>query len=119
MDAVLVLENQTAAPAPVIYVIAIHVPVVQCQSVQVAQLAQVAQAAQVAQVALAAQLPAGHAAAGRAPAFNALKRAHAAIVANAKVLLAQIARALALVHAASAAHAVVDLDVRRYHDAPV
>ncbi|KAK1377845.1 G protein gamma domain-containing protein [Heracleum sosnowskyi] len=84
--------------------------------VQVAQLARVAQVAQLAQV---AQHPAGHAAAGRAPAFNALKRAHAAIVVNAKVLLAQIARALALVHAASAAHAVVDQDVRRYHDALV
>lgn len=113
MDAVLVLENQIAAPAPVIYVIAIHVPVVQCRSVQVVQLAQAVQ------VVLVAQLPAGHAAAGRAPVFNALRRAHAAIVANAKVLLAQIARALALVHAASAAHAVVDLDVRRYQDALV
>lgn len=110
MDAVLVLENRIAAPAPVIYVIAIHVPVVQCRSVQVAQLAQVA---------LVAQLPAGHAAAGRAPASNAPKRGHAAIVANVKVLLAQIAHALAPVHAASAAHAVVDLDVQRYHDALV
>ncbi|KAL8102699.1 hypothetical protein AgCh_027286 [Apium graveolens] len=77
------------------------------------------QVAQLAPVALVAQLPACHAVAGRAPASNALKRAHAAIVANAKVLLAQIVRALALVHAASAAHAVVDLDVRRYHDALV
>ncbi|KAL1805180.1 hypothetical protein ACET3Z_028248 [Daucus carota] len=55
VDAVLVLEDQTAAPTPVTYVIATHVLVAQYRSVQVAL------------VALVAQIPAGHAAAGRAP----------------------------------------------------
>lgn len=55
VDAVLILEDQTAAPAPVIYVIATHVLVALYRSVQVAL------------VALVAQIPAGHAAAGRAP----------------------------------------------------